>query len=78
MLTLGIINILSSFVNATFDTSKSIDVTWFINCIIGSLEASGFLDFITVAVLYGFTLEHGFDDENPSGNRHLNMKYSFT
>lgn len=79
MLTSGSINILSSFVKATFDVSKFIDVTWFINCVIGSIEAGGFLHFITVAVLYGFTFRLGLYNDGPSGNKHLNiMKYSFT
>jgi len=79
MLTSGSVNILSSFVNATYDVSKFIDVTWFINCVIGSIETGGFLHFITVAVLYEFTFRHGLDNDGSSGNKHLNiMKYSLT
>jgi len=79
MLTSGSVNILSSFVNATFDVSKFVDVTWFINRIIGSIEGGGFLHFIMVAVLYGFIFRHGLDNHGLSGNKHLNiMKYSLT
>jgi len=61
MLTSVFINILSSFVNANFDVSIFIDVTWFINCVMGSIEVDGFLHFTMVAVQYGFTLRHGLD-----------------